>query len=250
MNSETEVPAAGESASESGVAYDGRDLEALSAMARYHRWIVERFRPYLGGRTVEYGAGIGTFSKLILPHVETLRIVEPSASLLPALARAFAHEPKVEVVGRTLEADIETLPPESVDTFILINVLEHVQDDEAAVRFFHRTLKKDGRLLLFVPALQWLYSPLDRIFGHYRRYHLGPMTALLRDAGFVAVDGRYMDLLGVAPWWLMNTCIGKTEFNPGLMSFYDRFLVPISRAAEGIVAPPLGKNISIVARKS
>lgn len=246
---DSSAPPALEGDGAADVHYEGRDLEILSAMARYHRWIVDQFKPHLGGQTVEYGAGIGTFSKLILPFVDALRIVEPSATLLPDLRRAFEGQSKVAVVGRTLEADVAALPERSVDTFILINVLEHVADDEDAVRRFFKALKPGGRLLLFVPALDWLFSRLDRQYGHHRRYHLGPMTAMLRRGGFGAVEGRYMDVMGVLPWWVMNTCLGKTDFNPGLMAVYDRVFVPASRVLEGLVTPPIGKNIIVVARK-
>ena len=62
--------------------YEGADLEALATLHRYQRWIVDTFQPYISGRAVEFGAGIGNISQLIRPLVSTLDLVEPSANLV------------------------------------------------------------------------------------------------------------------------------------------------------------------------
>ena len=63
--------------------YPGRELEAMDCAANYHRWILEIFEPFLGDHLVEVGAGLGSFSQLILErhHCQTLSLVEPSNSM-------------------------------------------------------------------------------------------------------------------------------------------------------------------------
>src|SRR5215210_8896489 len=61
------------------VVYVGKDLEAMSFAVNYHKWILDEFRPFLGKRLVEVGAGTGSFSELLLQEKpEDLTIVEPS----------------------------------------------------------------------------------------------------------------------------------------------------------------------------
>lgn len=229
--------------------YAGDDLETLADMPNYHGWMMDAFTPFVRGHVVEYGAGIGTISSLLLPHADRMTLVEPSANLVRALERRFAQTPQVSVVGDMLEAHAGALAPNSIDTMILVNVLEHVEDDAAALRALMAALKPGGALLLFVPALQFLMSKLDRSLGHFRRYHRPDLVAKTKAAGFVVEDCRYLDLFGVLPWFLLNTLMGSMSFDPKLVKINDRYVVPLSRRFESLIPPPFGKNLILVARK-
>ena len=229
--------------------YEGADLEALSTLHRYQRWIVETFRPHLSGRSVEIGAGIGNISTLLRRHVDTLDLVEPSANLGEPLRGRFEADSGVSVYLDSLEVWLPGISDDSYDSLILVNVLEHIEDDTAALEGFRRILKPGGKLLLFVPALQFLYSDLDALVGHYRRYHRQDLDNLVRVAGFNIVKSHYFDTVGVLPWWILNTVMGATRFNPTLAGIYDAIFAPISRSLERVITPPFGKNILIVAEK-
>ncbi len=231
-------------------AYEGSDLEALATLHRYQRWIVETFQPYLIGKAVEFGAGIGNISKRIRPHVLTLDLVEPSANLAPPLQQRFDGDDGVVIFQDPLEVRLPAIADKTYDTVILVNVLEHIKDDAAALDGFYRILKPGGHLLLFVPALKFLYSDLDALVGHFRRYQRPELNGRVTGAGFHIVRSRYFDTLGVAPWWLLNTMMGKTGFNPTLVGIYDAVFAPLSRGLEGLAPPPFGKNILLVARRA
>lgn len=219
-------------------------------MERYHRWIFQQFRPFVRGRAVEYGAGTGTFSQLLMPHVDELDLVEPSSVLAAKLRDRCRSVDRAKVYPMPLEKHVQWLKSGSVDTIMLINVLEHIEDDVSALKAFARVLKPSGHLLLFVPALAWLFSALDRRYGHYRRYYRQPLARMVIAAGFEIVNVRYIDILGVLPWWLLNTIGGKTDFEPTLIKLYDRLGVPLTRAIESLVPPPFGKNIILIARRT
>jgi len=230
--------------------YEGHDLKILADLPNYYGWIIEAFRPYLKDRTMEIGTGIGTISKLILDDAEELILVEPSAHLTEYLPPSIADNDKVFIYNETLEQRLPQMADRSCDTIIMVNVLEHIEDDGSALEALHRVLKPGGHLLLFVPALQSLYSELDRKHGHFRRYHLAPLAYKLNAYGFKIQDKRYFDLAGVLPWWLINTLGKKTEFNPDMAALYDRFFIPVTKFIERFISPPLGKNILIIAERA
>lgn len=73
--------------------YGGRDLEATCFALNYHRWVFDIFKPYLGTRVVEVGAGTGSFSSLLIPHrVESLSLIEPSHYMYELLMVRLAIE--------------------------------------------------------------------------------------------------------------------------------------------------------------
>lgn len=198
---------------------------------------------------MEIGAGIGTISSRLIDNVEHLDIIEPSAHLAPRFPKSLTDNPKASLFFETLEQHLPQVADNTCDSVVMVNVLEHIEDDAAAVRELHRVLKPGGHLLLFVPALSFLFSELDRRHGHYRRYHLRPLADLLQRNGFQIVMKRYFDMAGVMPWWLINTIGKKADFDPDMVKFYDRFVIPASRFLEKWISPPLGRNIIIVAEK-
>lgn len=229
--------------------YAGNDLEVLADMPNYHGWIMSAFGPFVRGRVLEYGAGIGTMSAHLRSSAAELILVEPSGNLFAPLQQRFAQDAAVQVVHSDLETHVTRVLPASVDTIVLINVLEHVADDAAALRHLLAGLRPSGHLLLFVPALQVLMSKLDRSLGHFRRYHRRDLVEKTSAAGGIVESCRYMDSFGVLPWFLLNTLLGATSFDPRLVRINDRYVVPLTRRLEALIAPPFGKNLILVARK-
>src|SRR3990172_4874243 len=137
--------------------YSGTELEAMALAQNYQRWILSQFAPYLGRRVIEVGAGIGTFSQLLLSNgsVSELLALEPAENLFPILQDRLAQYGRAQ----TRREYLENLPvTQSADSVILVNVLEHVADDIRLLNTVHRILEPAGTLLLFVPALPWLYG--------------------------------------------------------------------------------------------
>jgi SAM-dependent methyltransferase len=231
------------------VTYEGRDLEVLADMPNYYSWITEIFRPYLRGKVIDYGAGSGTVSEYIAPFAEHLILVEPSTNLVRLLHKRFADDPKIEVVSENLETHIFRLAINSIDTVVMVNVLEHIADDGAALSRLFQILKPGGHLLLFVPALRALMSKLDVLHGHFRRYQKPELISKIRAAGGAVIICRYFDFSGVGPWFFLNRVLGSTRFNPTLVKINDKVFVPLSRLIEQTIEPPIGKNLIVVAKK-
>ena len=107
-----------------------------------------------------------------------------------------------------------------------------------------------GALGLFVPAMPSLYGSLDSKSGHYRRYTPRQLADLVTRAGFVDVSVRYLDPIGVVPYWAMYTLLDVDRLDTMSSRGYDRVLVPVGRALERIVKrPPFGKNLVAIGRR-
>ena len=218
-------------------------------MPRYYAWIMSVFRPHIGKLVVEFGAGLGAISKHIFPHVEVLQLIGPSPNLAAILQQRFSGYSNVTIYEETLEGFLARQESNNNDTTVLVNVLEHIENDAQVLRGIRAQLRDGGKLLLFVPATPFLFSKLDARFGHYRRYVLSDIRILIEQNGFRIQRAFYMDILGMVPWWLVNTIGGQTEFNPFLVRLYDYIGIPLTRFFEGIVQPPIGKNIVVIAEK-
>lgn len=234
--------------------YPGRELEAMSLAVNYHRWILQSIKPYLGRRLVEVGAGTGSFSEMLLESpCDTLALLEPSRPMYEKLkARVSKAETslKVEAYNATFAQVAEQVrDAHRPDSILYINVLEHIAEDEAELALVQRTLSEHGRIFIFVPALSWLYGRFDEEVGHVRRYAKAELEEKCRRAGFKIIKSRYFDLVGVLPWYVKYRILKSDRMEPWAVQFYDRYVLHLTKAIESVIAPPVGKNIILIAEK-
>jgi SAM-dependent methyltransferase len=226
--------------------YPGKDLEAMSFAINYHRWIIDEFRPYLGEVVAEVGAGSGNISKLLLQsQIKRLVAFEPSKNLYPLLKEELQQDERARTVNDRFRS---TYKDHGFDSIVYINVLEHIDDDRAELAGAREALKPNGHLLVFVPALPWLYSDFDKQIGHIRRYVKKELDRLVREVGFALVKARYFDMAGIVPWYL-KFVLFRSTMGSGSVAWYDRIIVPTARLMESVGPPPLGKNVLLVGKK-
>lgn len=232
--------------------YSGEELDALSGAVNYYGWISGRFAPFLGARIVEVGAGIGTFTRYLLEHRPDAAItaVEPADNNFPRLAHRFSGDPRVTPVHGYLDAAAADPAVEGkADAVVAVNVMEHVHDDAGFLRDAVRALAPGGRVLLFVPALPALYGSLDEAFEHCRRYTRPMLLERFAAAGLQPVEVRYMNLPGILAWFLWSRVLRRKTITGRDARTYDRWVVPVVRAVESLVPPPVGNGLLAIARK-
>ena len=99
---------------------------------------------------------------------------------------------RISAAGRGEVRNIreDALGPEQFDLVCAFEVLEHIEDDAAAVRQWTSRLRPGGWLMMSVPAHQGRYGPADKLAGHFRRYDPESMTALLARCGLTDIEVR------------------------------------------------------------
>ena len=217
-------------------------LDTLDGADQYARWIYTLVEPHLGKDVLEAGAGHGTFTELLR---DSRRIVacDPSERCARLLRERFDADPTVTVLNTDLHGAIDEGPFDSV---VMINVLEHVEDHAAALRDVWKALRPGGRLILWVPAMEWLYSDLDRRIGHHRRYHLKQLRQLLGETGFEPAELRYVNAIGAIGWWVMAKQLGRRPTSAASVQLFDRVVVPVQRRMDERTRLPWGQSIFTV----
>lgn len=208
----------------------------------YLRWIAELIEPHLGRRVLELGAGIGSITRF---YADGRQVVasDLSSYCVESMRRRFAGVPNVLVAQsdlRQLEASGDRF-----DSVLMVNVLEHIEDDADVLRTLPSVLVPDGRIVIYVPALNGLYGQWDQKVGHFRRYSKWRMREVANVAGLAVVDLRYVNSLAIPAWLAFSrTEVDRTQ--KGSLSIWDRTGVPLTRALETRVRPPLGLNLLAV----
>jgi len=225
------------------------DLETAATAANYQDWLLRRFHPYLGQRILDAGAGIGAITEHLLDR-ELVLPTDAYPPYLDLLRQRIGHRLKVEPVAVDLaDPAIRELAHHRFDTVLCTNVLEHVEDDRAALANFHALLQPGGRLVLYVPAHQFLYGPVDEQLDHFRRYSRRDVRRKLREAGFAVEHLSEMHLLGIVGWFLSKRVQRRRAVSPRQLGLYDKWVVPWMERVERVVPPPIGLSVFAVARK-
>ena len=163
---------------------EGTEVRKLAALEDAHWWYRER-RHLLGrmldgvpaGTAMDIGAAGGGNTRVLRSHGFSVTALEYGADGAQVAAqRGLA----------VLRGDATALPVDdaSLDLVVAFDVLEHNDDDDAAVREVHRVLRPAGRFLVAVPADPKLWSEHDVAVDHVRRYTRPTLTRVLEDNGF------------------------------------------------------------------
>jgi len=230
------------------------ELGELSEASHFTSWIADALAPGLGQRVLDVGAGFGAVSRTLAEQSpqRTVLAIEPAANVYSTLVEQCAGYTNIEARQVTSLELAESTAPERAhfDTVLYVNVLEHIRDDAAELRTALELVEPGGALGLFVPAMPSLYGSLDYKSGHYRRYTPRQLAELVRSAGFVDVSVRYLDPIGVVPYWVMYTLLDVQRLGSVSSRGYDRVLVPLGRTLERVLPrPPFGKNLVAIARR-
>jgi SAM-dependent methyltransferase len=235
------------------------ELRSLAAARNYQAWVYRSVEPLLGKRILELGAGIGNMSRW-LPVRERLILTESEPTLCEMLRESLgdrASDPRVSTASLDLSnADIPRYAAENLDTIVSFNVLEHVEDDRAAIASLCEILRKSQapgprRLVSFVPAHSWAYGAMDKTFGHYRRYSRGRLASILRE---VAPDARhtssYFNVVGLAGWIVNGRVLGKSQIGMGSIAAFERIcpiVAPVDDWLHRYLKLPMGQSLISVA---
>lgn len=234
-----------------GIAGDDPRVEIqrrLGRVGNYNRWIFEQVEPYLGQRILDVGCALGNITRFYHDRERVIGVdIAPEFGEL--FRRRFAHLPQYSfLLADFAHVDPASLRHERLDTVVCLNVLEHLKDDVAALRTMYEVLVPGGRLALLVPAYRALYGTMDAADHHYRRYATGEVRRKLTGAGFVVERVWHMNAPGMLAWFLNGKVLRRALASDGQYGAYNA-LVPLIRAVERVVPPPVGLSLLAVGRK-
>jgi len=220
-------------------------LEALEGAKNYNAWVASLVLPYLGDDPIEIGSGTGTNAELLLEaRLERLTVTDTDPALVERLRERFAGDTRVSV----RRVDLLDAPVAEHSAFLALNVLEHIEDDVAALRAAARLVRPGGSVVVFVPAFRFAMSEFDRAIGHHRRYTKATAREVFSRAGIGVEELRYVNAPGLAAWTVGMRFLRMRPREGLVLRGWDRAVVPVARRVEKRLAPPFGQSLLAVGR--
>jgi SAM-dependent methyltransferase len=222
--------------------YSGVDiLEALERAHNYNDYLTRLIRESTESKDlIDFGAGIGTFSKRLRTAGYHVRSIEPDP----------VQRQRLEEQGFDTLDSITAVEDNSASFIFSLNVFEHIEHDAIAIREVRQKLKPGGALLIYVPAFECLWTSLDDKLCHHRRYTKTTLRRLVEQEGFVIEQIRYADCLGFVAalvFRLLNR--SASTLTATAIGFYDRWLFAPSRVLDKLFGRWFGKNVYVLCRK-
>lgn len=233
------------------------ELESLSNAINYQKWILEIISPFLGNSILEVGAGIGNMSQW-LPVRSELIITEAEIKYVDLIKKRFGNKelPNLKIEHVDLSKPwLNDFIKYNLDTIISFNVLEHIEDDQAAFNDFVNILKQSNssnvkRIITFVPAHQFLFGSLDKAFGHYRRYDSASVIKKIQKIDpQVKIRTQYFNVFGIFGWYILGKVLKRKIIgNDSIRTF--EYICPYIKKIDNFLHEslriPLGQSLLIV----
>lgn len=220
-------------------------LEFFDISDNYRSYQIELFGNYVGKEILEVGAGRGKIIEILAQNSEKqFTLLELDKNFFDILNNKF-NSKNIKV----LEERTQNIKEKKFDTIFYLDVIEHIEDDRFELDTAYNLLKKNGHLIIIVPAFQILFSKFDQRVGHFRRYRKEFFKRYSDEKNLKIKKLVYFDFLGffiILFSKLLNlTNSKKTTLGIKIWNF----LIPLSRLIDKITFHSIGKSIVCIYEK-
>ena len=219
-------------------------LETMATADWYNNWLFSFIKPHIKGEILEVGVGIGNFIKMLSKRGRVTAI-----DVNKDYIKMLKDKKLVSSVGY---GDVEKgryfFGDKKFDSIVCLNVVEHIRNDKKAVSNMNKLLKKGGKLILLIPAHNYLFSNFDKELGHFRRYSKKEVAELIENSGFENIDVRYINWWGAIGWFVLLKLTGRKDMPRPPVKIFD-LLARILLLPEKLFRVPFGLSIIAIAEK-
>ncbi|MBI3103831.1 class I SAM-dependent methyltransferase [Candidatus Daviesbacteria bacterium] len=220
-------------------------LESMSQAVWYNQWTLKLFAKYLKGDILEVGCGIGNFTKSLLKYGKVWA-VDINRIYISNIKKEQGD--KVRVGFGDIAKGKYFFGKRNFDSIVCLNVLEHIEKDDTALKNLFDLLQNNGTLILLVPAHPFLYGEIDRSIGHFRRYSKKELLNIMESIGFNIIESWRINFLGAIGWFIAGRILNENKVENEKIKIFN-LLAPFFLAIENIIEPPIGTSILVVAQK-
>lgn len=224
--------------------YSGWELNFFDRSNYFRKYQYNLIKKYLGKKILEVGPGSGEFANKYFINKKKLFLTELNTTLRNKLKKKFKNKLHIKILGKKIN-NIKN----SFDTICYLDVIEHIKEDEIEIINALKKIKKNGHLVIIVPANQLLYSNYDKSIGHFRRYEKKYFINLTKKNNLNLIKLSYFDSIGFF-FLIVNKILNpKKNNNLSIVTTIWNLLVPLSILIDKLTFNTFGKSLICVFKK-
>jgi ubiquinone/menaquinone biosynthesis C-methylase UbiE len=224
--------------------YDGWELKLFDNSNHYRNYQFDLIKNKINGHLAEVGPGNGKNIYCYFKKCKTIDLFEPSYNLFNVLKNRFSNNKKINLKKKEF-----TKINNKYDCILYMDVIEHIKNDKKEIKKAYGSLKKNGRLIVNVPAFQHLYSKFDKDVGHFRRYNKNQILSLCKSLKINNIDMKYYDSIGYLLSFFSKLIVSdyKKDFEKKIKLWNS--LIFLSRIIDFLTMHLFGKSLMVIITK-
>jgi SAM-dependent methyltransferase len=225
--------------------YEGWELPYFNKARHFRNYQFFLIKKYIYGIVAEIGAGHGIILNYYYKLASKVYLFENSANLFEILKNKFKKK-NIKILNKPLNKNSKN----EYNTIIYLDVLEHINNDLDEISKAYKCLKKNGNLIISVPAFQHLFSKFDLDIGHIKRYNKKDFKIIAKKIKGEIILMKYFDSIGYflslisKLFFFMNY---RKNFKSKIM-VWDKMII-ISRLLDLLTKNSFGKSLLIIIKK-
>lgn len=223
-------------------------LKSMSKGTRLNYWIYSQIKPYINGKILEIGSGIGNISRHFVENGEEIYLSDIRDQYLKSLKSKYPNNEviKIDLVDSEFDSKHSKLF-ETFDLVFALNVIEHIKDDRKALINLTKLLKPNGFIYILVPAYQFLFNNFDKTLLHYRRYNKRKLINIFPNS-IVIGKSWYFNFAGIFGWFIVGKILNKKTIAQSNMILYN-ILTPFFKFLDLITMNKIGLSVIVTGKK-
>lgn len=221
---------------------NSKDISALETMEiafNYNKYIFNKILSEISGNQIlDFGAGFGLFCKFLQEKNIKVYALEINKEALKVLKKR-----NISSFNKLNDINIK------FSEITSLNVLEHIDDDINLLNQISNLLKIDGKIILYLPASMLVWTELDEIVNHKRRYSKKSIENLAFKANLHIEKIYYLDFIGWLILIISKVLRLKLNFSSRKIKIYDKLIFKHFSFLDKIFSRIIGKNILVVLSK-
>ncbi len=227
-------------------------LEAVSIAVNFNAWMYKTISSFCKGKILEIGSGIGNISSHFISDNKDITLSDIRDNYVNELRDKFQLEHdsvlKLDLTDEDFDQKHQKLF-NKYDTIFALNVVEHILDDNLAIKNAKKLLKPSGKLIILVPAYQILYNSFDKALEHYRRYTSKSLNKLFVNNELKIEHNQYFNAFGMLGWFVSGRILRKKTIPIKQMKIYDNLLF-VAKTIDKIAMNKIGLSVITVGSKT
>ena len=222
--------------------YPGWELKYFDKAENFRNYQFRFIKPYIKGKVAEVGPGNGVVLKRYINYSNKIYLFEPSKNFNKILKKI--NSKKIKIFNKNF-----VKKNNFYDTILYLDVLEHIKSDLSEFVKAYSSLKKNGYLIINVPAFQHLYSQFDKDIDHIKRYSKKDFLNILKKTNVKKYKIIYFDSLGYFLSLGSKIFIKKYKKNfSSKIKLWDK-LIPFSIILDKVLFNRIGKSLLVIIKK-